>query len=77
MSLRPLSSDTQQAIADHVAHAREKHPWSQNMTYAPKFVVVEAELNEMAAAMLKGDTEAIKREAYDCIAVLVRIAEGE
>lgn len=65
------------SILSHLQHAREKHPWPDGMADADKYIIAERELHEMAAAMLKGDTRGVREEALDCVAVLIRIAEGE
>ena len=72
-----IKPETWRAIHEHVEHARLKHPWAADMTPADKLRAVEAELNEMAAAMLKGDVRGIRKEALDCMAVLVRIVESD
>ena len=64
-------------IQEHLTHAREKHPWPDDMTDCEKYRIVERELNEMGVAMLKGDKRGAKAEALDCIAVLIRIVEGD
>ena len=83
MSWTPLPSgghvighETLLSVHEHVAHAREKYPWPADMTDADKYRAAESELKEMAAAMLKGDARGIRKEALDCIAVLIRIVEG-
>ena len=65
------------AIQEHLTHAREKHPWPDNMTDCERYRTVERELHEMGVAMLKGDKRGAKAEALDCIAVLIRIVEGD
>ena len=68
---------TTATIQEHLTHAREKHPWPDDMTDCEKYRTVERELNEMGVAMLKGDKRGAKTEALDCIAVLIRIVEGD
>jgi hypothetical protein len=65
------------SIAEHLDHARDKHLWPRDLLPGEKFSIVEKEINEMAAAMLKGDGRGTRKEALDAIAVLIRIAEGE
>lgn len=65
------------AIQEHLTHAREKHQWPDDMTDCEKYRIVERELNEMGVAMLKGDKRGVEAEALDCIAVLIRIVEGD
>jgi hypothetical protein len=72
-----LRTDIARSIAEHVAHARDKHPWPKKLTEAEKFTIVEREINELAAAMLKNDKRGTRNEALDAIAVLIRIVEGE
>ncbi len=72
-----IRHDTLRALHEHVEHARQKHPWPADMPDAEKFRIVERELHEMAAAMLKGDRRGAEKEAADCMAVLVRIVEGD
>lgn len=64
-------------ILERLTHAREKHQWPDDMTDCEKYRTVERELNEMGVAMLKGDKRGAKAEALDCIAVLIRIVEGD
>ena len=64
-------------LRGHLKHACDKYPWPAKMSDADKFRAAERELNELAAAMLKGDKRGITKEALDCAAVLLRIAEGE
>lgn len=65
------------SINQHLTHARKKHPWPDSMTDCEKYRIVERELHEMGVAMLKGDKRGVEAEAKDCIAVLVRIIEGD
>lgn len=72
-----IQSRTYAAIFEHTDHARRKHVWPADMTDAEKYSKAESELHEMAAAMLKGDARGVRHEALDCMAVLVRIIEGD
>lgn len=72
-----ITHATLRGIHEHVERARIKHPWPEYMSDEARFRAAERELNEMAAAMLKDDKAGTMREALDCIAVLVRIVEGE
>ena len=72
-----IEGDTITDILKHVNHAREKYAWPDDMTDAKRYRAAERELHELAAAMLKGDARGVRKEALDCIAVLIRIAEGE
>lgn len=72
-----ISHSTLHDIHRHVEHARVKHPWPGDMPPAEKFRIAERELNEMGAAMLKGDARGTRKEALDLIAVLVRLVEED
>lgn len=72
-----IAHETLRAVHEHVEHARTKYPWPSGMTDAEKYRIAERELQEMGVAMLKGDARGVRDEALDCVAVLVRIAEGE
>ncbi|MDR2893010.1 MAG: hypothetical protein LBV80_08000 [Deltaproteobacteria bacterium] len=78
MELAPsMKHETLEAINAHLVHARRKHGWHPDMADAEKFKIVESELNEMAAAMIKGDVRGKKAEALDCAATLIRIIEED
>lgn len=74
-----IRPETLRAIHEHVEHARKKWAWGGNflLSAADQYRIVERELHEMAVAMLKGDARGVKKEALDCIAVLIRVAEGD
>lgn len=72
-----ISHTTLNAIHRHVEHARVKHEWPVGYPDADKYRAAEKELHEVAAAMLKGDRRGVRQEALDCLAVLVRIVEGD
>lgn len=72
-----LHPSTLAAIHEHVEHARVKHPWGPDLPPAEQYRIAEREMHELAAAMLKGDTRGVRKEALDTIAVLIRIVEEE
>ena len=83
-----ISPETLRAIHEHVEHARKKHPWPgmkdclnssgvAMLSPAEKYRIAERELHEMGIAFLKGDARGVEKESLDCIAVLVRIVEGD
>jgi len=74
---RIIQFSTLHDIHEHIAHARQKHTWPEDMSDAEKYQKAECELHELAAAMFKGDLRGKRKEALDLIAVLIRIVEGE
>lgn len=72
-----ISFETLRDIHDHVDHARIKHPWPDNLPDSEKYRIVEHELHEMAAAMIKQDRRGVRKEALDAIAALIRIVDND
>jgi len=72
-----MKTETATDIKRHLEHARAKYNWQSGMESVVKFGLIEKELNELGVAMLKRDLRGTRREALDCIAVLIRIVEGE
>lgn len=61
-------------IIGAVHHAKKKHPvFASSLDHATSLALEE--LGEMAKALNDGDLKAVKAEALDTIAVLVRIIE--
>ena len=69
-----MTKDTLIAIFDAVEHAVKKHPHFADNLYHAVSLALE-ELGEMAKAVNDGDAKAVKAEALDTIAVLIRIIE--
>lgn len=68
--------DTIKGIKKATSHARWKHKvFAKNKYHA--FSVLLEEVHELYNAMLNEGEERTKEEALDCIAVLVRIVEGD
>lgn len=64
-------------IAGHVAKARAKHPEFPHSWWG-RFAVLLEEVGELLLAVVwERDAQRIRDEAGDCIAVLVRIVEGD
>lgn len=72
-----MKSETIIRIMQAVEHARKAHPWPSGYSNGNKLSYTQQEVNEMAAAMLKGNKRQTVNEAYDAIGILVRIAEGD
>ena len=64
-------------ISAAVEHARRKHPVF-GRTWRVKLAVLLEEVGELIWAVVwERDPQRIRAEALDCIAVLVRIVEGD
>lgn len=72
-----MRSDTIVRIMKAVEHARSSHPWHPGYPDSEKFRYAQQELNEMSAAMLKGNKRQIINEALDLVGLVVRIIEGD
>ena len=73
----PLQSNTFGSIIVAVHWARNKHPGFRR-TWWGKFAVLIEEVWELIWAVVwERDPQRIRAEALDCIAVLVRILEGD
>ena len=72
-----LTHDTRRGIFAHVVAARNKHPVFPRSWWR-RFAVLLEEVCELAWAVVwERDKERIRSEALDCVAVLVRIVEGD
>ena len=72
-----MNSETVVRVMKAVDHARTTHPWPHGYNNSDKFKYAQQELNEMGAAMLKGNKRQVVNEALDLIGLLVRIVEGD
>ena len=73
-----IQHTTWRDIHEHVEHARVKHPWKPGVSGWYKLRVLLSEVRELAWAVIwERDAKRIRYEALDCIAVLVRIVEGD
>lgn len=71
-----MKDGTLERIAEHVRHAREKHPaWRKNTLYAKS--VAALEWNEWEHAVEWENRSRAEEEALDLIAVLVRFIERD
>lgn len=70
-----MKPETMNEILAAVKHARQKHPLFAEGIYHAMGLAIE-ELGEMTKAINDSETwDKVKGEAYDTIAVLVRIVE--
>ena len=61
-----------------VEHARIKHPWHESASWWYKARVLLSEVVELIWAIgVEREPERIRSEALDCIAVLIRMCEGD
>lgn len=72
-----MKSETLIRIMQAVEHARSAHPWPKGYPDSEKFRYAQQELNEMSAAMLKGNKRQTVNEALDLIGLVARIVEGD
>ena len=73
----PLRPSTRDGISIAVLLARNKHPVFPRSWWA-RFAVLLEEVGELIWAVVwERDPQRIRAEALDCIAVLVRILEGD
>ena len=76
--MKLMQFTTWRDIMLHVEHAREKHPWPAEAGWGYKVRVLLSEVRELIWAVVwERKPERIRAEALDCIAVLIRIIEGE
>jgi NTP pyrophosphatase (non-canonical NTP hydrolase) len=73
MSMDTIPAKVISRIVAHYEHAMKKHPGNALLNLS-----LQEELGELARAQLEQDEKQTAQEAYDCIAVLIRIImEGD
>lgn len=71
-----MKRKTYNQIKKSVSNARKKHPdFAKNINEA--ITILTSEIGEICTAILKETEERVIEEAFDSIAVLIRIVEKE